>query len=194
MGQRLNIEIWNDGLILANAYYHWSGYTSSAIELTRKILIDNIGNENNNNSRLKAIQLLQNTGAGLTESERNCIFAEKGFINFTPCYGRNEGLIAITDKGIQDTRIWEETRVSIYLDESRIDFNAFYCEDRWEYDKACDESSKQFDKLPIVNWNLKDIKFKDFYLFEELIKEMIKNKEYCFRLKTEPWKVYTMIE
>lgn len=27
MGQRLNIEIHENGKCLANAYYHWSGYT-----------------------------------------------------------------------------------------------------------------------------------------------------------------------
>ena len=38
MGQRLNIEIINDDKVLANAYYHWAGYTTSAISLTETIL------------------------------------------------------------------------------------------------------------------------------------------------------------
>ena len=38
MGQRLNIEIIENGKVLANAYYHWSGYTSSSLELTQEIL------------------------------------------------------------------------------------------------------------------------------------------------------------
>lgn len=42
MGQRLNLEILEtkNGVdnILANAYYHWSGYTSSAIRLTEKAI------------------------------------------------------------------------------------------------------------------------------------------------------------
>ena len=43
MGQRLNIQIEMDipesseSKVLANAYYHWSGYTSSAYELVRMI-------------------------------------------------------------------------------------------------------------------------------------------------------------
>ena len=43
MGQRLNIqfeiEVPNSGeaKVLANAYYHWSGYTSSAYELVKMI-------------------------------------------------------------------------------------------------------------------------------------------------------------
>lgn len=193
MGQRLNIEIWNNGQVLANAYYHWSGYTSSSIALTRKV-IDNIDNINCDDDRLKAVWLLQNTGAGLNEDERKSIFA-KGFTNLTPCYGRNEGLISITDNSIQETRAWEEARVTIYLDERRIDFNVGYREKKWDYDKECDELDKPtFDALPIIEWNLKDIKFADFNLFEQLLTEMIENKQYDFRIKTEPWTVFSMIE
>lgn len=193
MGQRLNIEIWNNGQVLANAYYHWSGYTSSSIALTRKV-IDNIDNTNCDDDRLKAVWLLQNTGAGLNEDERKSILA-KDFTNLTPCYSRNEGLIAITDNSIQETRSWEEARVTIYLDERRVDFNVGYREKKWDYDKECDELDKPtFDALPIVEWNLKDIKFADFYLFEQLLTEMIENEQYDFRLKTEPWTVFSMIE
>ena len=38
MGQRLNIEIMKGCTILANAYYHWSAYTSSALELCKSIV------------------------------------------------------------------------------------------------------------------------------------------------------------
>lgn len=38
MGQRLNIEIVNGETSLANCYYHWSAYTSSALGLTRQII------------------------------------------------------------------------------------------------------------------------------------------------------------
>lgn len=38
MGQRLNIEIIREGNLLTNAYYHWSGYTSSAITLSKLAL------------------------------------------------------------------------------------------------------------------------------------------------------------
>jgi len=38
MGQRLNIEIISNGKCLANAYYHWSAYSDSAIDLAIKIV------------------------------------------------------------------------------------------------------------------------------------------------------------
>lgn len=75
MGQRLNIEIWNNGQVLANVYYHWSGYTSSALALTRKV-VDGINKTVCDDDRLRAVWLLQNTGAGLEERERKSIFAK----------------------------------------------------------------------------------------------------------------------
>ena len=69
MGQRLNIEIKENGTTLANAYYHWSAYTDSSLELTEHIL-KNIDSVEHENSTVKAIKLLETTGAGLTEQEK----------------------------------------------------------------------------------------------------------------------------
>ena len=50
MGQRLNIQIeandtnTNETKVLANCYYHWSGYTSSAMELVKEIVDSGIYN------------------------------------------------------------------------------------------------------------------------------------------------------
>lgn len=38
MGQRLNIEIVKDKKVLANCYYHWSGYSNSAVNLAIQII------------------------------------------------------------------------------------------------------------------------------------------------------------
>lgn len=57
MGQRLNIEIKENNKVLANSYYHWSGYTSSALLLTEKIL-DAIKSTKHDNSTVMAIRLL----------------------------------------------------------------------------------------------------------------------------------------
>ena len=37
MGERLNIEIVKGKKVLANAYYHWSGFTRTAMETTNTI-------------------------------------------------------------------------------------------------------------------------------------------------------------
>ena len=82
MGQRLNIEIWDKGQVLANAYYHWSAYTLLALKLIEKIItnVDNL--VECDNDRLKAVWLLQLTGAGLTQDELSTIYC-KGFTGIT---------------------------------------------------------------------------------------------------------------
>lgn len=192
MGQSLNIEIWNKGKILANAYYHWSAYTVEALNLTVKALqkVDCI---NCNDEVLKAVWLLQETGAGLPDDEKQSSRA-KGFSQLTEFRGRDYGIIGITDKGIDGTRHWEEGRVTIYLDERRIDFDVIGRIKKWEYDEeAKGWDYPEFAKLPLLEWNLRDIKFEDFSLFKQCMEEMKKNREYRFRSTVEPWIVYDMI-
>ncbi|MBQ2289704.1 MAG: hypothetical protein II249_03430 [Bacteroidaceae bacterium] len=196
MGQRLNIEILKSGSVLANAYYHWSGYTTTAIELAQKVLSALDKDMPTDNDRLKAVWLLQATGAGLTEDERKSIKA-KDFTNLTDCNGRNEGLIAVTDKGISETRAWEEARVSIFIDEERVNFECLWKEKTYEYDDETEKYEYERPKakeLPLIGWNLDDIKFKDFHLFAELMKEMCEDKQYEFRTEYYPSYVFMMIE
>ena len=72
MGERLNLEIRYNNKPLANSYYHWSGYTRSALELTENILDEMIsrnwltGWNNSKESIVKAIRLLETTEAGMS--------------------------------------------------------------------------------------------------------------------------------
>lgn len=131
MGQRLNIELFYNGERVANAYYHWSGFTSSALDLTRQIVINYEIMNKDFPIQIKAILLLQKTGAGLTEDEFE--WAEKNINQFNEykdilvkAVNRNEGLIAITEEGMEETKEWEEARVTIYLDTKKIDLDTFY--------------------------------------------------------------------
>ena len=38
MGERLNIEVVKGNKLLANSYYHWSGYSNCAVNLTIEIV------------------------------------------------------------------------------------------------------------------------------------------------------------
>ena len=75
MGQRLNIQIeannpdTNETKVLANCYYHWSGYTSSALELVYEVVSSGIYNLDISDPVEKAIRLLEETGAGLAKDE-----------------------------------------------------------------------------------------------------------------------------
>ena len=86
MGQRLNIEIVENGKCLANAYYHWSAYTDSSYDLARSI-INAIPTINEENSVLRAIRLLEVTGARLMEDDLDYA---KEIINIAEKYLKEE--------------------------------------------------------------------------------------------------------
>lgn len=132
MGQRLNIELFYNGERVANAYYHWSGFTSSAFDLTRQLIINyDEFMSKDLPIQIKAILLLQTTRAGLTEDEFK--WAEENISQFDEykdilfrAVNRNEGLIALSEDGMNETQEWEEARVTIYLDDKKIDLDTFY--------------------------------------------------------------------
>lgn len=102
MGQRLNIEIVKNGEILANAYYHWSGFSNSAINLTEKIIKNfeyikkyRVEEYIENKDLLFAIRLLEETGAGIEDLEetREILKDKTMNLKLLLCKGRNEGII-----------------------------------------------------------------------------------------------------
>lgn len=129
MGQRLNIEIKNSKKVLANAYYHWSGYTGSSLYLTEEILaeISRSPRENFKNDKEYAVALLMSTGANIEENQEK--YAAKYGISEEICkkssekLNRNTGIIAMRPIFQKDTRNYEEARVTIDIDRKIVKFN-----------------------------------------------------------------------
>ena len=197
MGQRLNIEIISESKVLANAYYHWSAYTETALELTGIVIKAYKETQSSDNYKQRAVWALQATGAGLPEEEKKTISA-KNLKGLTECKGRDYGLIAVSDKSIQETRYWEEYRVTLYLDEQRVDFDCLWKRMNYEYDKENKEKISKgelpaFDNLPMIEWNICDIKFNDFKLFEQCIKDLKEEGKDDFRTKQFPCAAYSII-
>lgn len=173
MGQRLNIEIWNKGKCLANAYYHWSAYTDSSCELVLKLLDTATGIGYPENNR-EAIKLLEHTGAGLTEEERYEM-QQRGYDieEFRPCIDRNNGLIAVSDGGIKRTRFWEEYRVVIDFESQTVNFGVLNALDNdvglqielddWGYDVDA------LMDAPTLDVEIDDIPFSDFKAFYDTV-------------------------
>lgn len=135
MGQRLNIEIKNGEAELANCYYHWSAFSNSALQLTKKI-VDAYNCSDKNISLQLAVNILQTTGAGISLSERLYMIREsKGFddIVFSNAIDRNRGLIFITKCGMNVTRRWEEGRIDIDLASETFFFNVLWTYTKEEY-------------------------------------------------------------
>lgn len=198
MGQRLNVEIVFNGETKANSYYHWSGYTSSALEITNAILesLDDImSNIEQEYDVVKAIRLLEVTGAGLTDSEKDYVLNNMEVQNneFSECKDRNSGLIAVSEKGVGETRLWEEARVTIDMTNECVVFSALSILDFDEYNEIySDEDNEDVKELEKVSFSYDTscIPFKDFYDFKNDLDELHDRGIYSFIMNDE---VYSMI-
>lgn len=108
MGQRLVINIKNNGKNLANAYYHWSGFFAPAMYLVDVLTNEDIYFSKNNNKAVKqAIRRLQGTGA-----TPEPITNKKYNLNCHEPLNRNRGIIH--GKGsLQDYFAWAESIINI---------------------------------------------------------------------------------
>lgn len=199
MGQRLNIEIKEKGKVIANAYYHWSAYTGSSMELV-KTIINKLDTINYDNSIVRAIKLLETTGSGLDNDELRFVNkyipnAEK--YNFAPTTGRNDGLTAVSEEGIEETEMWEEQRVEINIDTKRILFDVLWVVDKEEYLEEYSDNGYDcgFNDIPTLssNINIKDMSFDEFMEFHKLYDNLRRNNSNSFRLADSDM-IYMFIE
>lgn len=165
MGQRLNIEIHDNGKLLANAYYHWDAYTGTALEHAKTILDNVLDMEDH--SVLSAVRLLETTGARLTSEEIDYmkLYSDEDFVE---AVSRNDGLIGVSPNGMQNTRYWEEGRVVFDIGTQTVDFMVYCTEDFEEYE---DDYEKSPLKLEEIDVSLDAIPFDDFDSLTSLYKE-----------------------
>ena len=162
MGQRLVITIEKNEKSIAKIYYHWSAYTYSALLETRKVIncIYNHKDETEKEMLLHLIRFCEANGGGidLYESELKYIQAMYPNETFkTENCSRNEGLIALSEKGMAEMQSWSEGDVYIKLDDNSVDFCVYsgyedfegYIEERKSWDD-------EFEGL-----NLEDIPYID---------------------------------
>lgn len=187
MGQRLNIEIRRrkDNEVLANCYYHWSAYTESSLNLAKEI-ISNLFSilHNETSDRIKAIQLLQSSGGGLIEEEYNELDNEdKKYCHIG--LNRNLGLISFTKKGIEETRKYEESRLTIDIDfddidnwlcgNCYIDFGVVMPIEKEEIDELIENNKLKLDKIVEFDFDLQNMNINDISIFIDKIKDIEKN-------------------
>ena len=200
MGQRLNIEIRRrkDNKVLANSYYHWSAYTSSSLHLAEEIIenIYEVIRKEKVSDEIKAIQLLQTTGAGLMEDEYNKLNEEdKKYCSLAT--NRNLGLISFTDEGMEETRKWEEGRLTrdidfddkdydFYGNKNLVDFEVYFQIDEEEINESYEEEIKSgkldLNNLTEFEFSLEEMTLNDIRLFMSKLDE-IENNNGLFRVK-----------
>ena len=194
MGQRLNIQIeanntdTNETVVLANCYYHWSGYTSSAMELVNKIVKSGINNLDILDPVEKAIRLLEATGAGLAEDELTDTY---NISKYKVSTDRNLGLIAISEEGTNRVAEWEESRVTINLTTGSINMSDMFYDETDVFSRADRETKLK---------NLYELKadlnssFNTFHaLYTELSNNVFKTSHECDMFVQEDC-IYRLIE
>lgn len=189
MGQRLNIEILKNGKILANSYYHWSGFSNCAVNLAIQIINNfnyikkyKVEEYIKNQDLLFAIRLLEETGAGVNDIEKTRELLEDQTMNLKLKLrrDRNEGIIGITKEDIEETRYWEEGRVSIDIEKKTVDFNVIneYMPEEFKEDYN-DEEIKEMN-IKEINRNFENIPFEDIFELKAFIDKSNYRDEYCF--------------
>lgn len=140
MGQRLNLEICIDNEPLANVYYHWSGYTQAALQLADDF-INGVTRlqAGSKNDKLVPIVLtaLRNSGAGLSEKEAAALIERFPDLIGQPVsrpalekdLNRNNGLIAFSEDGMNETRCCAEATVTIDVGTKLVSFDAVWSGD-----------------------------------------------------------------
>lgn len=186
MGQRLNISIEKDGKVLANAYYHWSAYTMPSLELLKEVFNALNSVENIENDKLKAIALLEITGAHLTPTEIDYLnelnlLTKEEIETLNVAQSRNDGLIAISKNGIEETEAWAEHTITIDLGKKIIIFDVFF----FYEEKDCGE-----DNICNIDMDFPNIKFEDFEMFTNKIKglnpALYSNKQSYLKFRNNP--------
>ena len=172
MGQRLNIQIeandtdTNETKVLANCYYHWSGHTSSAMELVKVIVDSGIYNLDTLDPVEKAIRLLEETGAGLAIDELTDTYNEPKYKVAT---SRNNGLIAISETGTNRVIELQESIVTINLTTGSINMSDMFYDETYKF-----SSAKFATKLKNL-YELKSDLNSNFDTFQDLYTELDDN-------------------
>ena len=210
MGQRLVITIKNDKQNLAKAYYHWSGYTSSGLqisnmaiqhyteaiektaefctlqEISQKITKTNHVKSDQSMDLLTACYMLFSTRAGLsneydTETTKNpeiAAFTDAyPSVNYMIGVNRNEGIISITEKGMDHLQKWSEADVVIDIHNKIIDVSGLF----FNYTDSDDEDDEKHITTSIPGtYNIEKLSFEEFPKFIKTIICAISNRCYDF--------------
>jgi hypothetical protein len=130
MGQRLVLSIKKDDVIIANSYYHWSGYTFPSIDLA--LTVYNYIEANRDiitNPYELAIRALKQTGANYAD-KKTIDIAQKLIGQALPSGypDRNKGLISLSTEDVISSLHWAEVDVIVDIDSDMIYVDAYHIE------------------------------------------------------------------
>lgn len=169
MGQRLIITCKYKGKNIANIYYHWSAYTISALYEAQELLDcigTNLPNMKIEDLQLMLIKFVESHGGGISggqdSDEWKYITNKFPYATFkSDGISRNQGLIAISDKGMKDNASWGEGDLIIDFDNQIISNECWYCMNLKEYVDEYLEGDDSDLYLPSIDIDLTNINFND---------------------------------
>lgn len=186
MGQRLVIHIKDKGEEIANAYYHWSAYTGSAAELTNDILeYLNEADESFTNIQ-KAVWALYETGARFNAEEvydmevAGINYEQFSFVFDGIPANRNNGLLCVSEKGMDQNEYYEESRVEIDISDKEVYFGVICSELMSDYIKYCKEYNHTIEtNLPVLDCDsYMEFDLNSWNKFYTQIKEILNKNKY----------------
>lgn len=201
MGQRLVITVRNNGEELAKIYYHWSAYTVSALWEASKLAacIYNHKDETEKELKLRLIRFCYENGGGISGEDyefeyiRNMypdeIFKEDG-------YSRSNGLISLSEKGMQEAQGWSEGDIYFDIDDETI-INGVFCgwdniedynEEVRSWGEDYEDELLKFEDIPDIGYDLGTIAVKDI---DNVITALEAAKEHIVRYGNE---IYELVE
>lgn len=149
MGQRLVITVRKEQEDIAKIYFHWSGYSVSALEEAKSLLEEIDTNENNiKKLQLNIIRACESMGGGIDggEGSKEFSYVCNMFPNvkFKGDPDRNYGLVALSEIGMEEMQRWSEGNLVIDLDYNRI-YNSVFIEysSLEEYEAEADQSADE---------------------------------------------------
>lgn len=161
MGQRLVVSVIKDEQRIAVMYFHWSAYTQSALWEAQKI-IDAIDRHEQDDLRLCLIRYCEENGGcidgGKDSREFKAIQEMYPNETFKESGSRNEGLIALTEDGMNDLEGWSEGDLAINLDDGYVYNYVYGINTLDEYNEWMEEDNKLED-FPLLDIDLGAIEF-----------------------------------
>ncbi len=186
MGQRLVVSIkrnLGDDKSLCKLYYHWSGYTTSALEETLQIInhlnsIENIEKVSDKEIQLDFIRYCESNGGGLNGSDYDFVKNYFPKETFKMEMSRNYGIVSISEKDQKDVQRWSEGDVEIGIDDRKVGFFVDYLIGSTEEDVR--EEYEDYDLSRVINLkhNIEECSYEEF---AEIYDQLMGNEGEKFR-------------
>ena len=122
MGQRLVITVHAFDEDIATIYYHWSAYTTSALDEAQKIL-KNVNWEDTTSKDeliLRIVRFMESNGGCIDFEDKPEFNKRFPNVEFKDDGSRNDGLVAISEQVMDKQKYWSEGDLIIDFDNRQV--------------------------------------------------------------------------